>query len=402
MIVRQQYIDHVRSWIGKPVIKVLTGMRRTGKSVLLRQTAEAIVSTGVPSHRVHLFDMEQLDNDAYRPSGALHAALRDRPVGAVLIDEVQAVEGWERLAPSLLGRGWEVWITGSNADLLSTELATLLTGRYVEIPVWPLGFGEFRAFWGDPPGAFEAFLAWGGLPGLEPLRWDADLSRSYLGSVFDSILLKDVVARFNVRNVALLERIARYAADTVGTPLSAASIARYLKSQRLTASVDTVQSYLEHLEAAFLVHAAPRWDVKAKRHLESGVKYYLGDTGLFVSLLGRPGAINAVLENLVYLELRRRGWQVSVGRSAAAQRDDLEIDFVAERAGRRAWVQVAYLLGPEAAEREVRAFEAVDDHHPRIVLSLDPAPPRLPEGVLHQDLRFFLAGDELDSPLSPA
>lgn len=384
------------------MIKVFTGLRRSGKSVLLQQTTDALVGSGVARDRVHLFDMELLDNDRLRPAGALHAALRDLPPGAVLIDEVQMVEEWERLAPSLLNQGWEVWLTGSNADLLSTELATHLTGRYVEIPVWPLGFAELEAFWPTGrDGAFDAFLAWGGLPGLAALDWQLERVRPYLEGVFDSILLKDVVARFNIRNVALLQRLARYLAETVGTPLSPSSIARFLKSQRMSVTVDTVQGYVDHLVAAFLAHRVPRWDFGAKRHLEVGAKYYLGDTGLFVALLGRQAPPNAVVENLVFLELRRRGYRVSAGRSAASGRDEWEIDFVAERGDLRAYVQVAWRLdATETLERELRGFAAIDDQHPRVVLSSDTMAPALPPGVLYQDLRSFLSGTALPAPLS--
>lgn len=397
---RSTYIDHARSWFGRPVIKVYTGLRRSGKSVLLRQTADALIAAGRPADRVHVVDMERLDNDRLREAAAFHREFAGRPVGAVLIDEVQTIRGWERLAPSLLNEGWDVWLTGSNADLLSTELATFLTGRYVELPVWPLGLAEFREFWGPArPGAFETLARWGGLPGLAGLDWRPELAGPYLEGVFDSILLKDVVARFSVRNVPLLQRLARFVAETVGSPFSAASIARFLKSQRTTASVDTVQAYLDHLTSAFLIHVVPRWDVKARRHLETGAKAYLGDVGLFTALLGKPGAPEAVLENLVFLELRRRGYRVSVARAPGGDRDDLEIDFVADKADRRVYVQVALsLTAPSTVEREVRAFRGLDDAFPRLVVGLDPLPPALPDGVLYQDAREFLGAVPLPGP----
>jgi predicted AAA+ superfamily ATPase len=404
MFTRPTYIDHIRNWTNRPLIKVFTGMRRSGKSVLLRQAAETLVASGFSPSNVHLFDMERLENDPYRSAEALNRALheRDQTDGssrrAVLIDEVQAIDGWERLAPSLLNQGWDVWLTGSNADLLSSDLATHLTGRYVEIPVWPLGWAEFQRFsTADEQTAWEAFLRWGGLPGLAALGWQHELARPYLESVFDSILLKDVVARFGVRNVPLLQRLARFVAESVGTPVSPSSIARYCKSQRLNVTVDTVQSYLDHLAAAFLVHAVPRWDVKAKRHLETGAKYYLGDTGLFTALLGRPAAPNALLENLVYLELRRRGYRVACGRTAQAGRDDLEVDFVAERGDERVYVQVAYLLNhPDTVDRETRSLLSIPDHYPKWIVHLDPLPPPLPDGLRTVNARTFMDG----SPIS--
>lgn len=388
MIPRRSLLDQAEPWFGKPVVKVLVGLRRSGKSVLLRQIGDRLAALGLP---VHLFDMERMDNDALREAGALHARLRGEKPGAVLIDEVQEVRDWERLAASLLAEGWEVWLTGSNAHLLSSDLATLLTGRYVVLPVFPLSFMEFREFRSAGPNGrddLELYLRWGGLPGLHALQLREDLAREYLRSVFDSILLTDVVARFAVRNVPLLQRLARFVAATVGSPLSALSIAKFLKSQRLSVSVETVQDYLHHLESAHLARAVRRWDIRGKRHLEIGEKYYLGDTGLFIALLDRPGDVNAVIENLVFLELLRRGCRVSVGRVG-----DLEVDFVAERGGHTAYVQVAYLLAePATVERELRPLRSIPDHHPKLLVSLDPLPPALDPGIRHLPLAGFLAG----------
>lgn len=377
MISRPEYLLRAEPWFGKPVVKVIVGMRRCGKSVLLRQIGDRLTADGV---RVQFFDMERMENDALRSAGALHARLHGEVRGAVLIDEVQEVQDWERLAASLLSEGWDVWLTGSSA------------GPYVEIPIFPLSLREFREF--RPPGSnerddLELYLRWGGLPGLHALELREDLAREYLRAVFDSILLTDVVARFSVRNVPLLQRLARFVASTVGSPLSALSIAKFLKSQRLSVSVETVQDYLHHLESAHLARAVRRWDVRGKRHLEVGGKFYLGDTGLFVALLDRPGDVNAVLENLVYLELLRRGCRVSVGRVG-----EFEIDFVAERAGHTAYVQVAYLLGePATVERELRPLRAIPDHHPKFLLSLDALPPAVDPGIRHLHIGKFLSGE---------
>lgn len=358
---------------------------------MLRQVAARYIEHGTPPDRVHVFDMERMANAELRTAETLHNRLCNEPAGVVLIDEVQEVEGWERLAASLLAEGWDVWLTGSNAHLLSSELATLLTGRYVELPVFPLSFVEFRSF--RPAEATESedldlFLRWGGLPGLHALELREDLGREYLRAVFESILLKDVVARFAVRNVPLLERLARFVAASVGSPLSALSIVRFLKSKRQAISVETVQGYLLHLESAFLIHSVRRWDVRGKRHLETAEKYYLGDNGLFVALLDRPGDINAVLENLVFLELKRRGYQVSVGRIG-----DYEIDFVGERRGETVYVQVAYLLAEAATqERELRPLRAVADHHPKLLLTMDRHPIASDDGVRHLSILGFLRG----------
>lgn len=391
---RPAYLATAEPWIGRPVIKVLIGLRRAGKSVLLRQIAARIVAAGTSPARVHVLDMERMANDEWRTAEALHARLRDQPPGVVLVDEVQEIENWERAAASLLGEGWDVWLTGSNANLLSTELATLLTGRCVELPVFPLSLGEFRDF--RSPGGVVAddldlYLRWGGLPGLHAFDLDDSLCREYLRAVFESILLKDVVARFSVRNVPLLERLTRFVASSVGNPLSALSIARFLKSQRQSVSVETVQGYLAHLESALLIYGVRRWDVRGKRHLELAEKYYLGDIGMFVALLDRPGDINAVLENLVFLELKRRGYRVSIGRIG-----DYEIDFVAERAAQVTYVQIAYLVAEAATlERELRPLRDVPDHHPKWLLTMDRHPVTTDDGICHMELSRFLLGDPL-------
>ncbi len=391
---RPAYLTAAEPWFGQSVIKVLVGMRRSGKSVLLRQIAARHIEQRSAAQHVHLFDMERMANAELRTAEALYARLRDEPAGVLLIDEVQEVEGWERLVASLSGEGWDVWLTGSNAHLLSSELATLLTGRYVEIRVFPLSLVEFRAF--RPPDTTERddldlYLRWGGLPGLHALDLRDELSREYLRAVFESVLLKDVVARFGVRNVPLLERLTRFVAASVGSPLSALSIVRFLKSQRQAVTVETVQGYLSHLESALLIHGVRRWDIRGKRHIESADKYYLGDTGLFCALLDRPGDINAVLENLVFLELLRRGYRVSVGRIG-----DFEIDFVGERGGETVYVQVAYLLAdPSTVERELRPLRAVADHHMKLLLTMDQHPVTFEDGVRHLSLAAFFLGAPL-------
>ncbi|HNY29837.1 MAG TPA: ATP-binding protein [Fibrobacteria bacterium] len=391
---REGYGDYVRRWQAAPLIKVLVGMRRTGKSVMLAQVADLLKTQFHPPEAVHRFDMELLANARFRDAFALHEHLQGLPKGAVLIDEVQEISGWERLSASLLAEGWEVWLTGSNARMLSSDLATHLTGRFIEIPVWPLGWKEFGQFRGTThPEEFDRFLRWGGLPGLHHLPWEPDLSGQYLQTVYESILLRDVVARFAVRNVPLLERLFQFVADSVGSPHSASSIAKFLKSQRLSLSADTVDSYVGYLEAAHLVHRVPRWDVRGKRLLEVSEKLYLGDTGLFQAVLGRSGEIGAVLENLVFLELRRRGCRVSVGKVG-----EHEIDFVAEKNGQTSYLQVAWILADDKTkEREVRPLLAVDDHHPKWVLTLDPLPVSFPAGIRHLDARRFLGGEQVEA-----
>jgi predicted AAA+ superfamily ATPase len=403
---RNDYLARLKPWIGKPVIKVLTGLRRVGKSTLLQQLATHLREEGVPQKRIHLFNMELMAHDSLREALAFHHHLTAQ-AGKVtankphylLIDEVQEIAGWERLTASLLAEGgWDITLTGSNAHLLSSELATLLSGRYVQFQILPLGLGDFmqlrnQAAPQQAEAALDDYLRHGGMPGLHHLEWEPEIIHQYLDAVFNTLLYKDVVARFELRNTALLERLTRFAVDSIGTPLSANSIAQFLKSQRISVSVTTVQEYLHALESSFLLQRIQRYDIRGKRHLEVNDKFYLGDTGLRQAIVGyRQDDVGAVLENLVYLELLRRDYTVSAGKIG-----DREIDFVAERTAERHYIQVAYQLGSEkTVEREFGVFDLLEDHYPRTVISLDRrfGPGR--NGVRHLYAADFLGGKPLE------
>jgi predicted AAA+ superfamily ATPase len=376
---RNAYLDQIAPFFGAPVVKVLTGMRRSGKSFLLRQIIRRLRKHGVPARNIVYVDKEDYAFDGIRDYHDL-AAFADKALAgrggraAICVDEVQEIEGWERIVASWAAKpGREVFITGSNARMLSGELATLLAGRYVEFPVRPLSFAEFLQFRGKPAapdeGEFLAYLRFGGLPGLHALAaLDEASFRPFATSVFDTIMLKDIVARHRVRNVPLLERIARYVMDNTGNFLNASRIAAFMKSQRESASVDTVLAQLRWLNEARLTERALIYDLKGRRHLEINEKHYLTEFGLKNAVLGwRPADIGGLLENVVFLELRRRGWAVSTGRAG-----EWEIDFVADRGGERAYFQVAARLGAEKTfERETRSLLAVEDNHPKYLLSMD-------------------------------
>ncbi|MDR2863162.1 MAG: ATP-binding protein [Puniceicoccales bacterium] len=397
---RNDYFATVAPFLGTPVIKVLTGMRRSGKSFLLRQILAQLRADGVPARNIVYVDKEDYAFDAIRDYHALAAHVdkalkgkRGRTV--VCVDEVQEIEGWERIVASWSGKAnREVFITGSNASLLSSELATLLAGRYIEFPVRPLSFAEFLQFREKPvaPDAdeFQNYLRYGGLPGLHTLGTLSDETfRPYTQSIFDTIMLKDVVSRHQVRNMALLERVARYVMDNTGNLLNASRIAAFMKNQRVSASVDTILTQLHWFNDAHLTERALLYDLKGKRHLEINEKHYLTDFGLKHAVLGwRAADIGGLLENIVFLELRRRGYTVSVGRFG-----DMEIDFVAERNGERAYYQVAYLLSSkETLEREVRSLLAVGDNYPKYLLSMDNLPADNPHGVARRYLPDWLLG----------
>jgi hypothetical protein len=295
----------------------------------------------------------------------------------------------------------DIVITGSNAHMLSSELATYLTGRYVEIPILPLSlleFAEFRAAagsGGDPRRHFSDYLQFGGLPGIHSLPLDPDIVQPFIRSIADAILLHDVVKRNNVRDVALLERLIQFVLSNTGNVISVKRIAEYLKSQHIRVGTETVANYLHFLCDARLLYKVRRYDIQGKRHLEFLDKYYPGDTGLLFAHLGsRPNAIAGILENVVFLELCRRGHSVAVGTLTGR-----EIDFVAERHGERFYVQVAtYIAEPATREREFGNLHALRDNYPKMVLSLDELAGGSDEGVRWMRLQDWLAAGDPGNP----
>jgi predicted AAA+ superfamily ATPase len=291
-------------------------------------------------------------------------------------------------------------ISGSNASLFAGELATRIAGRYLTMQVFPLTLAEFGQLHAGVTGGrlgseemLRLYLRLGGLPGLLHTDLSELVTDQMLGDIFNTIAVRDIISRHKIRDVPLFQDVARFAMDNLGSPLSAKRVSDFLKSQRRSASVDTVLSYLLYLGEAFLLNAVQRYDLKGKKHLETNAKYYLGDIGLRNGVLGyREAESGGILENLVYLELRRRGYRVAAGSA-----DSGEIDFVAEDRTGRMYFQVAYLLeSRKTLERELRPFSLLDDAYPRYLLTLDPHQPRDLRGVRHRSIERLLLGDNLD------
>ncbi len=397
---RQSYIDTITPYINKPVIKVVTGMRRVGKSVLLALLQDELLARGIKPDHILSINMESLQFEWVQSYRELYDYVRDTFKGKsdacyLFIDEVQEIQNWEKAVSSLFSENIvDIYLTGSNAHLLSSELATLLSGRYIEFPVYPLTFGEFLMFRGksadspDREAEFEHYLKFGGLPGIHSLPLTEEIVFPYISSIFSTILLKDVVKRNLIRNVDLLERIARFVFDNCGNIFSANRVTAFLKSQKISLSVDTVQNYLSYLQAAFLIEKVSRYDVKGRRLLEIYEKYYMGDIGLRHGFIGYQRAdIAGLLENIVYLELRHRGYSVTMGKW-----DDKEIDFIAQKEQEKRYIQVSYLMASlETEQREFSPLEIIQDHHPKLVLSMDKRQNRASEnGVQWMNLIEFL------------
>lgn len=317
----------------------------------------------------------------------------------IMLDEIQQVQQWEKVVSSFLADlDCDIYITGSNAGLLSTDLSTLLTGRYATIPVYPLSFAEYLNFIAakdkinpaetiDKTKQFWNYMQYGGLPGIHQLQPDPVFIRQYLQDVLNSVVLKDVVLRHDIRNTELLERILQYLMDNIGNIFSAKSIVDFLKNQGRKHSIETIYSYLQALQDALIFYKVRRYDLRGKRWLETQEKYYMNDLGLQYGMLGfNDQAIPGMLENAVFLELLRRGYSVSVGKQNTA-----EVDFVAVKDGQPWYIQVAYLLASEGTlVREMNPLRAIDDNYRKTILTMDMLPATKIEGIERQNIPEFL------------
>lgn len=396
---RPFYEDRVMAWMGRPVIKVLSGIRRSGKSSILLRCKERLAAQGVPDSAILHINMELLVNERFRDIHLLNAEVHEafnKNGGKVFLflDEVQEIPGWEKLVGSLLAEGVaDLTVTGSNAHLLAGELATLLSGRYVEFPVYPLSFREYCDFFSLESGreAFLKFLQSGGFPGLMELDQKDEARRQYLEALLDSIVLRDVVARHKLRDVDLLRRILLFVADSVGSPVSARSVAAFLKSQRRSVSVESIYNYIDYLSEAFVVDQARVYDVRGKKLLETGGKIYFTDLGLRHALMGyRSSDIGQYLENIVYLDLKQRGWDVRVGRVG-----EWEVDFVTQKGAEKRYIQVAYLTpDKETLNRELQPLRDIPDNYPKYLVTMDDIPSSNEEGIHRLSIEQFLLRQE--------
>lgn len=380
MILRQNYLEQIKPFIGKNIIKILIGVRRSGKSTLMEQIRNQIIASGVDRECTLHINLESATHADLVVAEDLYQYIYGHAVPGkknyVFVDEIQEVKNWEKALRSLLvDLDIDLYVTGSNSQLLSSELATLITGRYVEIAVYPFSFKEFlegltsQKIDISRQEAFQKYLVQGGFPFQFELGFNERPSLQYLGDVYNAVLLKDVVQRNAVRDSTQLEKITDYAIEQIGHILSVKNISDFLKNEKQTISVDTIYKYLRFAEDACLLYRVKREDAVGKQALKFNEKFYLVDQGLREARgFSNTGSIDQVLENIVYVELKRRGFEVTVGKIG-----EKEIDFIARKGNDLAYYQVCYLLSHElTVEREFGALEAVHDNHPKYVLSLDP------------------------------
>lgn len=402
MIKRESYMKRIRPFFGNDLVKALIGLHRSGKSVMLDLIKEELCASGVSSSQFISINFENMRNAHLCTAVALHDEIIRRASeikGKVYLffDEIQEVDAWEKCINSFrVELDCDIYITGSNAKLLSGELATYLAGRYVEFVIYPFSFAEFIELYrtifpnADIRQCFSKYLRAGGMPYLSNLRYDETASRQYLRDLFNSVELKDIVKRNNIRDVDMLERIIAYVTSNIGTTFSSTAISKYLKSEGRSVSPETVLSYIKACTDAFLFYQVKRQDLQGKKILTVNEKYYVADHGIREAVFGgNMKDINLVMENIVYMELLRRGYTVTVGKTG-----DKEIDFVCEDQGNKLYIQVAYLLAStDTIEREFGVYDRVRDNFPKYVITLDEFDMSR-NGIKHRNIRDFLLQEE--------
>lgn len=402
MINRELYMSRIRPFIGNDLIKVLTGIRRSGKSVMLDLIKRELVASGVNDNQFISINFENMSNAHLCFAEALHQEISQKiseisGKAYLFFDEIQEVIHWEKCINSFrVEFNCDIYITGSNARLLSGELGTYLAGRYVEFVIYPFSFCEFSELYhsiypdSDLRAVFTQYLTSGGMPYLSNLRYSEQPSRQYLQDLYNSVVLKDIVKRNNIRDVDLLERIIAYITANIGTTFSATAISKYLKNEGRTVAPETILNYIKACEDAFLFYRVRRQDLRGKKILTVNEKYYIADHGIREAVFGgNMKDINLIFENIVYMELLRRGYKVTVGKAG-----EKEIDFIAEKQAQKLYVQVAYLLASEETiQREFGAYSTVRDNFPKYVVSYDEFDLSR-DGYKHVNIREFLMSQQ--------
>lgn len=396
MIKRTIYLNRIEPFIDKDIIKIITGIRRSGKSVLLQQIQTELVKRGKKQANFIYMNFENLQYEALLDYRGLNQELVKRieqidGKAYLFLDEIQKVASWEKTINSLRASyDCDIYITGSNSQLLSGELATEIAGRYVEIKIYPFYFAEFlEAINSDRQNLdrdFATYMELGGMPFLTLIYSDQQACNTYLQDIYSSVVLKDIVDRHAIRNVDLLQRITSYLSSEIGYPVSATGIAKFLKNEHRTSSIDTILDYISYTCDAYLFTRVPRTHLQGKQNLKVNDKYYITDHGLRQTMLdSNQQNIDQILENIVFIELLRRGYKVSVGIN-----DKKEIDFVAQKGNDKRYYQVTYILGSQTTiEREFGAYDGIADNYPKYVLSMDKFDMSR-NGIIHQNIIDFL------------
>ena len=398
MIYRPDYMEKIKVFKDKPLVKILTGVRRCGKSTILQMLKEELVRDGVPAENI----IEKRYTDMDIPENISAKQMYDELIGTIgekehcylLLDEIQEVPGWERAINTLLEDGKaDIYITGSNSKLMSSEISTYLTGRYIQIPVFTLSFKEYMEFKKNSKVSdkelLEEYIRFGGFPIIALGDYETQQAYQIVNGIYYTVVSRDIVKRHRINKQDLFDRVVKYIIENVGKTFSANSISNFLKSEHRKVSVESIYNYLRWLEQAFIIYPCARYDLQGKNILKTQEKYYLADVSLKYALLGyNRKMLDGTMENIVFLELRRRGYEVFVGKN-----ETKEIDFVATRQDEKIYVQVCVQIS-QNSEREVENLMVIRDHYPKYVVTLNEMDTGIENGIKIVHLADFLLAEQ--------
>ncbi len=396
MILRPAYIEALKPYIDTPLVKILSGVRRCGKTTILMMLADELRTRGVPSDCIIERRYNEMEFDGFTAKDMyreLMKAVDGKGRCYLLLDEVQEIDGWEKVLNDLLEKdAADLYVTGSNSKLMSAEIETYLTGRYVPISVYTLSFREYLKFRGKEhadAAAFDEYLQYGGFPVIGISNFDTRTAYQVVDGIYASVITRDISKRHRIRNRELFDRVVRFIIENVGMTFSANTIVKYLKNEKRTLSVETIYNYLKWLGEAFIIYPCKRYDLQGKEILKTQEKYYLSDISLRYSQMGFDSKmLSAMLENVVFLEMKRRGYDVYIGKNQTK-----EIDFVGVRRDERVYVQVCDRL-PEHSDRETANLMELRDHYHKYVVCRDPLASGNDNGIEIVTITDFLLRDE--------
>lgn len=390
MIKRDYYLNLIRPFYNKPIIKIITGIRRSGKSTLLLQLIEDLKSNGVEDNQIIHLKLDLFENIDFRDKNILFKHINKRLQKEVktylFLDEIQEVDGFEDIINSFLDKNVDIYLTGSNSKMLSSELSTYLTGRYVSFEIFPFSFKEFLQYHQTTKldDAFVTFINYGGLPQVQAFNSDLEKKR-ILRDLFNSILIKDLVERYRIRNVNQFENFINYLMSITSKQFSAKNVMNYFNKENRNISKETLYNYLNYLNEAFFIYSSKRYDIQGKKLLETNEKIFINDQGFRSLLFNNESEIEKILENIVFLELKRKGYEIYVGYEG-----EYEVDFIAVKNDQKIYYQVCYLLASDkVVEREFRSLLNINDQYPKYILSMDKIN-FSKEGIIHKNIIDFL------------
>lgn len=400
-IVRKEYIDKILPFIDKPVIKVITGMRHVGKSTFLKMISQNTLKNVSKSNKIYLnfetLELLKIKTDIELVDYLTPLLKNKKDKVYLFFDEIQLVKNWEKVINALrINENYDIYITGSNSSLMSSKISTLLSGRYVQIEIQSFNFREFFKLYSDKNLSYEElfrkYVNVGGIPFLKYFDLDENSCAKYLQDLYNTVIIKDVIEYNKVRDVDIFNRILIYVFENIGKPFSSRSIQKFLKNENRNISIDTVLNYLEYAKNAYIIKKVPRYDVIGKKNLSVDEKYYISDHGLrYAKGFSNEKNIERILENIVYIELLSRGYEIKVGRV-----NDKEIDFIALKENKKEYYQISYLLETEdTRKREFGVYEKVSDNYPKYVLSMDKID-FSQNGIIHLNIIDFLLNDKID------